>query len=166
MKKAVLFSIICALFISSQTYANLAPGTTIADYLPVISGDALTDPGTGFTYQIQSIDEFEVEESKYKWKGQAVLDTGAGTITLEELEFDPDPFVTNTVLITNLTALTQVYTVTTTLPTVFPVSPNFIRGSVTVALLDDAANGATFSTAPGWPIYTALIDGFAVKTET
>ena len=163
MKKVVLLSIIFVLFISSQTHATLIPGTTINDYLPIISGDTLTDPVTGFTYRFGSIDEFEVEATKYKLKGSLELITDTGIFKVEELEFDPDPFITGNILITNNTGVPQVYTVGVALPTVF-AAPNFMRGSVVVSLLDAQADGATFSTVAGSPIYTAQIDFGTVAT--
>lgn len=164
MKKIILLSIISALFISSQTYATLVPGTTIKDYLPVISGDVLTDTQKGFSYQFRSIDEFEIEGSKYKLKMEKDFKTRAGTIAIKELEFDSDPLITGNTLITNLTNSTQVYTITFTLPTAFLAAPNLIRGSIVVSLLDEAGDGASFSTAAGIPIYSARIDSITVAT--
>ena len=166
MKRVVIvLSFISVLLVSSQVYATLAPGTTIEDYLPVISGEVLTDPGSGFTYEIQSIDEFEIEESKYKWKGEMVRDTGSGIITIDELEFDPDPSVFNSLLVYNNTTIVQPYQIVVTQPAFLSSTANQVYGSVVVSLLDSdsPSDGATFSDN-GTSIYKAYIDGGLVDT--
>jgi hypothetical protein len=83
---------------------------------------------------------------------------GRANITIKELEFDPDPFVLNNILITNTTATTQIYTVGVALPTVF-AAPNFISGNVRTDVIDGGgAAGGTVSTVAGFPIYSAQID--------
>lgn len=80
------------------------------------------------------------------------------------LEYDPDPFVLNNVVITNPTATTQTYTVGISLPTVFP-GPSFISGTVLVGVIDgNDDGGATVATAAGFPIYAAQIDFVTVAT--
>jgi len=94
---------------------------------------------------------------------QAILG-GRATIEIKELEFAPNPFVLNNILITNNTAVTQTYTVGITLPTSFP-APNFISGNVRTDVIDGGvAPGATVATAPGFPIYSAQIDFTEVQT--
>jgi len=166
MKRVIAFlSFISILFISSQVYATLLPGTTIEDYLPVIEGDVLTDQATGFSYQIESVDEFEIEDTKYKWKGELVRDTGSGIITVSELEFEPDPMVSLTIVFQNNTANTQTYWASVTTPAYLASTSNLVYGSVVLSLQDkdSPANGALLSDN-GTSIYEALIDSSSVDT--
>lgn len=85
-------------------------------------------------------------------------------VVIDELEFDPDPFVLNNIMITNTTATTQIYTVGIALPTTFP-GPNTISGNVRTDVIDGGgAAGATVATVAGFPIYAAQIDFTNVAT--
>jgi hypothetical protein len=86
------------------------------------------------------------------------------SVVISELAFDPDPFVLNNILITNTTAVTQIYTVGLALPTVFG-GPNLISGNVRADVIDGGGGpGATLATVPGFPMYAAQIDFGTVAT--
>ncbi len=85
-------------------------------------------------------------------------------MVVSQLEFDPDPFVLNNILITNTTNATQIYTVTVTLPTTFP-GPNIISGNVRSDVIDGGGDpGATLASVTGFPVYSAQIDFATVAT--
>jgi hypothetical protein len=88
---------------------------------------------------------------------------GVAAVTIRELEFDPDPFVLNNILVTNNSAATQIFTASVTLPTTF-AAPNIISGGLTVSVIDGGNNGATLATTAGSQIYEAQIDGAGVAT--
>jgi hypothetical protein len=86
------------------------------------------------------------------------------SVVIEELAFDPDPFVLNNILITNTTTSTQIYTVGLALPTVFG-GPNLISGNVRTDVIDGGGGpGATIASVTGFPIYAAQIDFGTVAT--
>jgi hypothetical protein len=85
-------------------------------------------------------------------------------VSVQQLEFNADPFVLNNILVTNTTASTQIFSVTVGLPTTFP-APNLISGTITTSVIDGNASGsATVSTVPGNPIYRGQIDFNTVAT--
>jgi hypothetical protein len=85
-------------------------------------------------------------------------------VTIDEMAFNSDPFVLNNILVTNTTAVTQIYSVTVGLPTTFG-APNLIKGTVTTGIIDGDATGvATISTVTGQPIYKGQIDFATVAT--
>jgi hypothetical protein len=89
---------------------------------------------------------------------------GTANVKVDLLKFNPDPFILNNVLITNTTATTQTYTVTTNLPTTFG-APNNISGTITTSVIDgDASGSATIAALPGGSIYKAQIDSNTVQT--
>lgn len=106
---------------------------------------------------------------RYRVQGAAV---GDGFSVSFNTLLDPDPFISSSFTIQNMTGMTQDFTVTTTLP-IFPAlpAPTTMTGSVsgTVGdgdgLLDVNGNGATVTTqAGGRPYYEAMIDGFGVRS--
>lgn len=85
---------------------------------------------------------------------------------------DPDPFISSSFTVQNMSGMTQDFTITTTLP-IFPVltAPTTMTGSIsgTVGdgdgMLDPNGNGATVTTqANGRPYYEALVDGLGVRS--
>ena len=162
MKKFVSVLAISVVFLSIQSFATLAPGTTIEGYLPTISGDQITIEGN--TYTFTSIDEFEVEATKYKLKDIVTISLDSGTLVIEEIEFDPDPMVTASLVVTNTSSVTQTYNFTVTQPAYLANINNQVSGSVVVTLNDvpNSAPGATFANPTG-PVYTANIDGVFVE---
>lgn len=108
------------------------------------------------------------EQGQVQCSGGELVDfVGDWTVNSLDLFADPDPTVSNIIAVTNNTAATQTFVITVTLP-IAPAfgPPSFIKGSVSGSVTDTSGNGngATFATAGGNPIYTALIDGASVAT--
>lgn len=111
-----------------------------------------------------AVEEFEVDDNKYKLKGSKdPVDIGGVLWTVEEIEFDPDPFVLANNVFTNPTAVPQIVTFGIALPTNFP-APNRIKGLIDLDVIDGGTDGASVSTVAGFPIYTAEIDFVGVET--
>ena len=83
-------------------------------------------------------------------------------LTIEALQWDPDPFVLNNILVTNTTTSTQIFSAFVGLPTTFG-APNAISGNVRTDVIDGGADGATVATV-GEALYQAQIDGITVAT--
>ena len=67
-------------------------------------------------------------------------------LTIEPLQWDPDPFVLNNILVTNNTDTTQIFSAFVGLPTTFS-APNFISGNVSISVTDGGrGDGATVAT--------------------
>jgi hypothetical protein len=160
--KRLITAIVAVLAASCTVQANLAPGTTIEDYLPTITAETVEAGGVVYTYE-GALEEFEVEETNFKLKGELSTDTGYGIITLEELEFDPDPFVFVSQLVYNNTASPQTYVLQIDQPAYLATPSSQVYGSVVVSLLDEANDGASL-TDNNTPIYKAFIDGIEVDT--
>jgi hypothetical protein len=89
--------------------------------------------------------------------------TWSGATLTWDLSTDPDPFVTNSITVTNNTLNTQTYVLLVTLP-IAPAGPStLIGGSIQGGLTSDATAG-TLSSSGTTAIYTAYIDGVAVAT--
>ena len=88
---------------------------------------------------------------------------GRAHIKLLDLDFNPDPFVLNNVLVTNTTVTPQVYSVFVALPTLFG-APNTISGNVRTSVIDGGFDGATISAVAGQSLYQAQIDFATVAT--
>jgi hypothetical protein len=56
-------------------------------------------------------------------------------VEIKQLEFDPDPFVLNNILVTNTTGSTQIFSAFVGLPTTF-AGPNIISGTVRTDVID------------------------------
>lgn len=92
------------------------------------------------------------------WEAANGLDLDAWSLSM-----DSDPFVTNNFTITNTTASTQTFSLTTTIG-ITPVIPNgLMQGSIGFSLTDNNGGGATLS-ASGASIYQGLIDGNVTRT--
>lgn len=89
---------------------------------------------------------------------------GTANVTIEEIAFDPDPYVLMNILVTNTQSTTQTFNATNVLATSFNVSPNLIAGSVTVQVIDGGSDGATLGAPGKGSIYQAQIDGTTIKT--
>ena len=81
------------------------------------------------------------------------------------LFLDSDPVVSASVAVTNLSAVTQQYTLLFTLP-VSPAIPGgtVIGGSIQGGATDNNGNGVTLAAPTSSSFYTALIDALAVQT--
>jgi hypothetical protein len=79
-------------------------------------------------------------------------------------QFDTDPFVTNNLTVTNISAVTQIFSVTVLSPIVPQLPSTLMDGSVGITVTSAPPSGATLGSALGSPVYTALIDLGAVQT--
>lgn len=135
--------------------------------LPVIVGVAPSAAGSGiWTAPALSPDAFEWSDGLFKLKGGAQWQGALGglaDIEILELHFHPNPYVLNNILVTNISGITQTFTIGVMLPTTFG-SPNQILGSITTQVIDGNSNGATIAAPVGGSIYEAIIDGFTVAT--
>lgn len=150
--------------ISCLIVAPAFAGTIIEP--PTITLDIITVPGMGQFQLIGDLDEYELEESKYKLKGQMQYNHvmgGTADIVINELEFEVDPSVFYWTTVTNTTGLTQTYSLTTALPTTFG-APNLIYGATTVGVIDNGMDGATLTSVAPDGVYQAIIDGTTVGT--
>ena len=84
-------------------------------------------------------------------------------LMIEQVQWDPDPFVLNNILVTNTTDSTLTFSAFVGLPTTFP-APNFISGNVSTSVIDGGRDGATLATVGGQALYGAQIDGATVAT--
>jgi len=105
-----------------------------------------------------------------------ILDNEDGTFTLEEMwnianncmidfdmTYDPDPYITSGLAVTNNAAFTQTFTFTFTAPVSPAITPSTLYGgSMSGSLTGDLSNGGTLSTAPGSPLYMGMIDAAGV----
>lgn len=78
---------------------------------------------------------------------------------------DPDPTVTANALITNITGVTNTYTVEVVFPLPEAVAPLSIRGgSMQGGFTDGNGNGVTVTTSGADPFYVSLLDGVATDS--
>jgi len=166
-----LFSF-CAAIAVSYTFAagsaQLFAGPIFAGQVPTVSikiDDSPTAPS--WTYS-PSANEYRVAtdaDGGYELTGPREFDilTNRAHVRIEELQFDPDPFVLNNILVTNTTTATQIFSAFVGLPTTFS-APNFISGNVRTSVIDGGMDGATIATAAPTPLYQAQIDGVTVAT--
>jgi hypothetical protein len=89
--------------------------------------------------------------------------TNRAHVRIEEIRFNPDPFVLNNILVSNTTTIPQIFSVTVGLPTSF-AAPNFISGNVRTSVIDGGADGATLATTAPTSVYQAQIDFATVAT--
>jgi hypothetical protein len=101
------------------------------------------------------------------WSVSGILQIGSWSATLKE-----DPFVTNNLVITNVSSVAQSFTATVTLPIPGGFSYNqIIDSSIAVTVTDTlttlggaAGDGATISSVSPTGIYTGLINGSPALT--
>jgi hypothetical protein len=144
--------------------ASVLAGTISSNQLPSIMMTVASSP-TEWDYsppQTAYVATPDGYALSYEQHAYGVCDNTAN-VTVRELEFNPDPFVLNNILVTNTTTTTQIYSVTVGLPTSFP-APNLIAGNITTSVIDGGSGSATISTASPDPIYQAQIDGSTVET--
>jgi len=95
---------------------------------------------------------------------QAHIQGNRASVVVQQLEFDPDPFVLNNILVTNTTAAPQIFSAFVGLPTTF-AGPNLISGNVRTDVIDGGGPaGATLSSVSPTPIYAAQIDFVTVAS--
>jgi hypothetical protein len=142
-------------------------GTLHSDAVPTVSISVDSAPGLTFDFT-PSESELVMSGSDHgrKLGTPKAFDNilgGRADVVIQELEFDPDPFVVNNYLVTNPLTTTQVYTIGTGLLTSF-AAPNTISGSVLTAVIDSSGNGTATVATAATPIYRAQIDGSTVAT--
>ncbi len=90
-----------------------------------------------------------------------------GGLSLDSWSFfvDTDPVINGVVAVTNLTGLTQQFTLLFTIPIAPPIpGGTVIGGSIQGGATDNNGNGVTLSAPTGAAFYTARIDGGDVQT--
>jgi hypothetical protein len=131
---------------------------TIEDTSPTVSSWSHKPPAEDYDRATDADGGYELDGSRQF----EILDNRA-LVRIEELQFDPDPFVLNNILVTNNTTSTQIFSAFVGLPTTFP-APNVIKGSVRTSVIDGGLDGATVATLGGQALYQAQIDGITVAT--
>ena len=141
------FTVLCAHVAIATPVAGLAPPTIDINGTPIDLGALACSPRG---------DEVACSGENLQGNG-FVLETWS-------LVLNPDPSINATFNLTNLSAATQTFILTVTLP-VSPTGPSLsATGSVGTGTLSDMnGNGATL-TDDGSSIYSALIDGSPVRT--
>lgn len=87
-----------------------------------------------------------------------------------DMFLDPDPFVSSSFSITNVSGILQTFTVTTTTPAMALGGPTTMTGSISGSVgdgngfVDQFGNGATVRTSGGLPFYEALVDNVGVRS--
>jgi len=143
---------------------NVNAGLLRADNLPTftISAEGVesawtwTPPVSAFEpvpdgYQLRSVHQ------------QAGVLHARADVTVDRLRYNPDPFVLNNLLVTNTTAIPQIFSVFVGLPTTF-AAPNNISGTITTSVIEGGSDSATVAAVPGDSIYKAQIDFVNVAT--
>jgi hypothetical protein len=150
------------LFAGSQSYA----GPIVGNQVPTLTLqiENVTGPWT----HTPSANEYRPatdENGGHELNGTRDFDVlgNRAHVRIEELQFDPDPFVLNNILVTNTTTSTQIFSAFVGLPTTFG-APNFISGNVRTSVIDGGNDGATVATLAPTALYQAQIDGTTVAT--
>jgi hypothetical protein len=81
----------------------------------------------------------------------------SASVSVQQLEFNNDPFVLNNFLVTNNLNVPQVFSVFVGLPAAL-AAPNTISGNVRTSVIDGGLDGASITSVPGQPIYQAQVD--------
>ncbi len=87
----------------------------------------------------------------------------SATVSVQQLEFNNDPFVLNNFLVTNNLNVPQVFSVFVGLPAAL-AAPNTISGNVRTSVIDGGTDGASITSVIGQPIYQAQVDFASVAT--
>jgi PEP-CTERM motif len=154
-------------FVLGSMSHQLFAGPITADELPTITIKIEDSPNAPVWSHKSSANEYRPatdENGGYELATTKDFDilNNRAHVRIDELQFDPDPFVLNNILVTNTSNVTQLFTAFVGLPTTFP-APNIISGSVRTSVIDGGLDGATVATS-GQPLYQAQIDGATVAT--
>jgi hypothetical protein len=172
MKSAPRSLFVCAAiavsFLFAAGSAQLLAGPIVADQVPTVTIKIDDGPNApSWTYS-PSANDFRPAQDPgggYELIAPRAFDilTNRAHVHIEGLQFDPDPFVLNNILVTNTTTSTQIFSAFVGLPTTFG-APNFISGNVRTSVIDGGMDGATVATAAPTALYQAQIDGTTVAT--
>jgi hypothetical protein len=159
---AILSLVSLFAFVSNAAFA----GPLNSSQLPTITVSIPGSQGWSHTPSVEAYRPATDQDGGYELFGSqrefVILDQRA-TVEIQELQFNPDPFVLNNILVTNTTAMTQTFSAFVGLPTTFG-APNLISGLVRTSVIDGGLDGATVATLAGTPLYQAQIDGTTVAT--
>jgi hypothetical protein len=148
---------------AAAAHADTTPNGSV----PILMGWSPSSPQSGdWIAPPLSPDAFAYVDGLYRLQGGAMWEGafgGLADVEVLDLEFHPNPYVLNNILVTNTSATTQTFTMGVVLPTTFG-TPNEILGSITTQVIDGNDNGATIAAPTGGSIYQAIIDGFVVAT--
>jgi hypothetical protein len=152
----------------SAVSTHLVAGPLVANQIPSITvkiDDMPNAPSWTYTPSANEFRPATDEDGGYELIGTRDFDIleNRAHVTIEELQFDPDPFVLNNILVTNTTNSTQIFSAFVGLPTTFP-APNRISGNVRTSVIDGGLDGATVATVGGQALYQAQIDFATVAT--
>jgi hypothetical protein len=164
--------LLCAMLVLSSVLATqsaqLLAGPINGTQLPTVTvriGDSPNAPSWSYTAPPNDYRPATDENGGYELATPRefdILDNRAH-VRIEELQFDPDPFVLNNILVTNTTTSTQIFSAFVGLPTTFG-APNLISGNVRTSVIDGGLDGATVATVAGQALYQAQIDFATVAT--
>jgi len=123
------------------------------------------NPAPAWNYSPSAGDYRQATGGGYELSGSPEFDilNNWAHMSIESLQWDPDPFVLNNVLVTNTTTATQIFSVFVGLPTTF-AAPNSISGNVRTSVIDGGDDGATVATVASTALYQAQIDAVTVAT--
>lgn len=152
--------------LAGSAYAGIAPPAGWDLQVQLDGGGmwaASNDPGSWTATQEQGPD------GHIRWRVQGFATTSNFNFSFNTV-LDPDPFISSSFTLQNMTGVTAGFVVTTMLPIAPPLSaPTTMTGSIsgTVGdgdgLVDPNGNGATVTTLGGQPYYEALVDGGGVR---
>ncbi len=153
-------------YIFAAGSAELLAGPIQTGQLPTVS-ISIDNVPSSWTYSPSATEYRPAQDPDggYELAGPRDFDilSNRAHVRVEELQFDPDPFVLNNILVTNTTTSTQIFSAFVGLPTTFS-APNFISGNVRTNVIDGGNDGATIATAAPTALYQAQIDGLTVAT--
>jgi hypothetical protein len=136
--------------------------SALADYTAVFGAD-------GSSVTLQQLEDAGIAYYTHSPEGgtwQLAAPTMVGGIQINSWisSYDRDPFVTNNFNVTNISGLTQTFSVTILSPVV-PTGPQTsMTGSVGLTLTNTADTTALVTSLAPNAVYTALIDGVNVQT--
>jgi hypothetical protein len=153
-------------YVSTAGSNQLFAGPIVSGQVPTVTitiEDSPTAPS--WTYAPSEEDYRQAPDGSYVLKEAHEYDIlgNRAHVEIAGLQFDPDPFVLNNILVTNTTTSTQIFSAFVGLPTTF-VSPNIISGNVRTNVIDGGSDGATIATTAPTALYQAQIDGVTVSS--
>lgn len=100
-------------------------------------------------------------ENMYHYAGQY---SGEGWLFEFDINADPDPAVFSTVNVTNVSGVTQVFSVMTLLPIAPAITPTSVMGGSSQGGLTADDTAGVLAALPGGAMYRAMIDGATVAS--